>query len=121
VPAWVPGAERCANLRAALYWRLRWRLENTWRRMVCGEVQIPAEQCIQLPRQAELRKQLLSLRLRERPDGAILVESKADMARRGVESPDMADALMYSEAAALLGQVSRQTVAPRPALSARRF
>lgn len=121
VPAWVPDSDRCANLRAALYWRLRWRLENTYRRLVCGEVQIAPEHCIQLPASPELRKQLLSIKLKERADGAILVESKLDMAKRGVESPDFADAVVYSEAALLLGGVGRAPAPARPALSSRRM
>jgi hypothetical protein len=112
VPAWLPAGERCANLRAALYWRLRWRLENTWRRTVGGEAEISPESCIQLPNDSKLRAQLLSIVIKERNDGTVYIESKAEMARRGIASPDYADALMYSEAASLFRRSSSSAQKP---------
>ena len=71
----------CANLRAEGYWTLARRFR---------------EHSIRIPRDAELIAELASLRYRYNSRGKVLMESKEDMKRRGLPSPDKADALMLA-------------------------
>ena len=71
----------CANLRAEGYWTLARRFR---------------EHTIRIPRDAELIAELASLRYRYNSRGKVLMESKEDMKRRGLPSPDKADALMLA-------------------------
>jgi len=86
--------DRCQNLRAALYWNIRERMHNSWLRSR-GE-KIPDELCLQIPDDPELRKQLGAIQLEESSSGLMRVESKESMLRRGLPSPDKADALVYA-------------------------
>jgi hypothetical protein len=69
---------RFLNLRAFGYWNLReaFRLGG-----------------ISVPPNAALQRDLTGLRYEVRSDGKIKIESKDDAAKRGIESPDHADAL----------------------------
>jgi hypothetical protein len=71
-----------ANLRAQGYWELR-------ERFLSGQIDID-------PADDDLANQLASLRYKRTSKGKILVESKDDMKRRGLPSPDEADALMLA-------------------------
>ena len=71
----------CANLRAEGYWTLARRFRD---------------HTIRIPRDAELIAELASLRYRYNSRGKVLMESKEDMKRRGLPSPDKADALMLA-------------------------
>ena len=71
----------CANLRAEGYWTLARRFET---------------RTIRIPHDAELMAELASLRYRFNSRGKVLMESKEDMKRRGLPSPDKADALMLA-------------------------
>jgi hypothetical protein len=73
--------DRFLNLRAAGYWQLRERLRNG---MITGLVD---ETTI---------AQLVSLRYHADSRGRVVIESKEELARRGVASPDRADALMLA-------------------------
>jgi hypothetical protein len=80
------------NLRAELWWALRRRFEKTYEH-VEGKAKHPPEDMISIPDHPELIAQL-SWPLHCRTDtGKIKVESKADMRKRGLKSPDFADAL----------------------------
>jgi len=71
--------ERFFRLRDELWWRVRRALELG---------------TLKLPRSAEdLHQQLLTVRYKELPSGKLKIESKADMKKRGLPSPDIADAL----------------------------
>lgn len=70
--------ERFANRRAELYWGLRELLRR-------GEIALPED--------SVLREQLMSVRYRLNAMGRILIESKEDLRRRGLSSPDRADML----------------------------
>ena len=70
-----------ANLRAEGYWRLRELFETR-------EIAIPPDQ--------QLMGELAGLRYKYDSQGRILIESKDDMRKRGVPSPDKADALMLA-------------------------
>ena len=48
---------------------------------------------IQIPNDNELKNQLASLKIQYTSDGRIKIESKDDMKKRGLKSPDKADAL----------------------------
>lgn len=77
--------ERFANARAEWYWALRQRFET-------GDIDIA-------PDDDELAAQLGAIRFEYTSRGQIKIESKDDMARRGMPSPDRADALMLAFAA----------------------
>lgn len=70
--------DRYLNLRAQTYWRLRAALRQG---------------TLRLPHDARLTAQLASLRYEFTAMGQIQIESKDAMRRRGLDSPDRADAL----------------------------
>ena len=70
--------EKFTNLRAEIYWNLRERFIN-------GEISIPYD--------GELIGQLATLKYKYNSKGLIRIESKDEMVRRGLVSPDCADAL----------------------------
>jgi hypothetical protein len=80
--------ERFANKRAELFWELREKFEKS-------EIDLS-----QLDRKTcdQLQHQITSIRYKF-ARGKLLVESKEDMKKRGLPSPDMADALVLSYAA----------------------
>ena len=73
--------EHYANLRAEGYWNPR---------------QLLVEGAIMLPEDSDLSGQLAALRYSFNSQGKALIESKEEMRRRGVPSPDKADALMLA-------------------------
>ncbi len=72
-------SERFTNLRAELYWRLRERFR-------AGEIAIPQWD-------DELCVELASIRYGHDSSGKIKIESKDEMRKRGLHSPDRADML----------------------------
>ena len=70
-----------ANMRAEGYWKLR-------DLFAAGDIAIPGDQ--------RLLGELAALRYSFDSQGRILMESKEDMRKRGVPSPDRADALMLA-------------------------
>lgn len=84
------GAERAyrpdkfKNRRAELYWNFRVMIER-------GEIDID-------PKDEQLQTQLQSIKWWVDSGGRIQIESKEDMQKRGVKSPDLADACVYSTA-----------------------
>ena len=70
-----------ANMRAEGYWNLRHLLME-------GEIVLPED--------SELSGQLAALKYSFNSQGKALIESKEEMRRRGVPSPDKADALMLA-------------------------
>lgn len=75
-------AERFENLRAELYWALRQRFQT-------GDIAID-------PSDDKLAGQLTSMRWHSNSRGQICMEKKIDMKKRGLPSPDEADALMLA-------------------------
>jgi phage terminase large subunit len=73
--------ERFDNLKAELYWGLRERFETG---QISGAF---SERTV---------SQLAAIRYELTPRGQIEIESKEKMARRGVKSPDWAEALMLA-------------------------
>lgn len=87
--------ERFLNLRAELWWLLRVRFEKAYEFREQG-VAHPPEEMISIPEHSQLIADL-SLPLYTRTEsGKIKLESKEQMRRRGVKSPDYGDALAYS-------------------------
>lgn len=72
-------SDRYANARAEWYWGLRERFES-------GDISIPDD--------SELVSQLSNIKYKVTSRGQIQIESKEDMKKRGLRSPDRADALM---------------------------
>ena len=70
-----------ANLRAEGYWNLR---------------QLFLEGNIRIPQDNEMVGQLAAIRYSFNSQGLVVIEGKEDMRRRGVPSPDKADALMLA-------------------------
>lgn len=90
---------RYKNLRAEAYWRLREAFEE-------GLIDIDAED-------DQLASQLCSIRYELDSAGRIVIESKEQMKKRGMPSPDRADALVmaWSEPA-VMAEVSGLETAP---------
>jgi len=74
-------SDRFANLKAELYWGLRMRFE--------------AGQVVGLVDEATI-SQLASIRYAHNPRGQVMIESKDEMKRRGLKSPDRAEAWMLA-------------------------
>src|SRR5262249_50856402 len=90
--------EMFRNLKAELWWRLRYRFERAYEHVAQG-IDHPPEVMISIPDHPQLIAEL-SLPLVEYTEaGLIRVESKEKMRARGVKSPDFAEALALSEAA----------------------
>lgn len=85
--------ERFANKRAEWYWGLRERFQS-------GDIAIPPDD--------ELASQLASLKYKFDSRGRIQIESKEDMRKRGLPSPDKADALMLAFAGTGLNPVDER-------------
>lgn len=83
------------NLRAELWWTLRMRFEKTYEH-VNNLATHPLEELISIPNHTELIAQLSLPLYRFTDTGLILIESKDQMRKRGVNSPDYADALAYA-------------------------
>lgn len=73
--------ERFRNLKAELHWGLRKRFQD-------GDIDIEADDTTS--------SQLLSLQFSNNSRGQIEIESKEDMAKRGLPSPDRAEALILA-------------------------
>ncbi|MDE2127915.1 MAG: hypothetical protein KGJ62_15145 [Armatimonadetes bacterium] len=97
-PDGATSAQRFLNLRAELWWMLRSRFEAAFELVEHG-IEHPLEELIALPHHADLAAQLSAPRWFHTETGKIRIESKLEMARRGVASPDFADALAYAFAA----------------------
>jgi hypothetical protein len=97
-PGGRTSAEIFKNLKAELWWRLRCRFEKTFEYVTQG-MQHPPEEMISIPDHPQLIADL-SLPLVEYTEtGKVMIEPKASLKRRGIRSPDFAEALVLSEAA----------------------
>lgn len=88
------------NKRAQYYWKLRDRFEATYRAVKKGEYLDP-EKMISIDSEgvedmALLKSELTNIKRKMTNNSVIQIESKVDMARRGVKSPNMADALVMA-------------------------
>jgi hypothetical protein len=87
-----------ANLKAELWWCLRRRFERTFEHVSEGKQHQPSEM-ISLPNDPQLIAQLSLPLYRRTETGKIAIESKDALRKRGIKSPDFAEALVLSEAA----------------------
>lgn len=100
-PDGVRAQDRFANLRAELWWRTREALQRTYKhlRYLDGHDDgkaSPIGELLLLDQDDTLERQLTSLTFHRSDRGKILMESKVDLAKRGIPSPDRADAVMLS-------------------------
>lgn len=86
--------ERFLNLRAELFWLLRARFERAYEYVTQGVPHAP-EDMVSLPDCPQLIADLSLFLYSYTDTGKLKIESKADMRRRGVKSPDYADAAAY--------------------------
>lgn len=87
-------AERFVNKRAENWWNLRRRFQRTYEH-VNGIREYPLDELISIPNHHVLINELTTVLMKYTETGKIKIESKADMKKRGVKSPDYADALVY--------------------------
>lgn len=90
----LAACERFANLSAELWWSLRLRFWRTYQHVNGLRTYLPDE-LISLPREMPVRliSQLSGRLCKTTSTGKLALESKDEMRRRGVKSPDWADAL----------------------------
>lgn len=82
------------NLKAELWWLMRDRFINTYK-FTLGEY-VDMDEVISLPNNSVLLSELSQPLYFFNSNGKIQIESKKDMKRRGIKSPNIADALMLS-------------------------
>ncbi|HEY9296612.1 MAG TPA: hypothetical protein VIQ31_09595, partial [Phormidium sp.] len=90
------------NLRAECAWKLRLRFEKTYEFLYKNK-QHPLSELIAIPNHVDLRNQLSAPKYLYTDRGEIRVESKKEMKRRGIESPDYFDMCMMVFTADELG------------------
>jgi phage terminase large subunit len=86
-------SDKFINKRAELWWKMRRRFERTYEYVHKG-VQHPHSEMISIPNDPQLITELSSPLFFYRDSGKLKIESKEDMRRRGVASPNMADAVV---------------------------
>lgn len=93
------------NLRAELWWRVRERFRKVYEHRNKIRFYRPDEM-ISIPNHALLKQQLGAPLLKYKGGGGKkMVESKVDMRKRGVDSPDIADSLVLSFASEVMNRV----------------
>jgi phage terminase large subunit len=84
--------EKFKNRRAEMWWTLRQRFERAYEFKTQG-VQHAVDEMISIPNDSQLIAELSTVLIRHSETGKILLESKEQMRKRGVKSPNRADAL----------------------------
>lgn len=88
-----------ANLKAQAWWVVRERFYKTWRALEFGDV-YPVDELISLSGSLKdldyLKAELSRPQVDYDNNGRVKVESKKDMAKRGIPSPNKADALIMA-------------------------
>lgn len=93
--------DKFANLRAELWWTMRdWLMQND----------LP----VQIPDSDDLHGALVSLGYKYRSNEQLLIEGKDDLRKRGMPSPDEADALSLTFFAGIYGMEAQLTVHKMP-------
>jgi len=90
-----PNEDLFMNLKAELWWKLRRRFERTYEH-VKGIKEWPTDDLISIPNHPELISELSRPLFEKGETGKIQIEPKAKMKKRGIASPNLADALIYS-------------------------
>ena len=95
-----------SNIKAQSWWHVRDRFFNTWRAINHGDV-FPADQLISLSSEIKdleyLKAELSRPRVDYDNNGRVKVESKKDLKKRGIPSPNKADALIMAFAPIKVG------------------
>ena len=87
--------EKYANRRIELWDNMKNRFRKTYE-VRNNIAKHPMDELISIPNHQKLIQELSTPVLKHRNDGKMLLESKQDMAKRNVKSPDFADALAYA-------------------------
>lgn len=90
-----PNDNLFTNLKAELWWKLRRRFERTYEH-VNGIKAWPLDELISIPKNDELISELSRPLFEKNEAGKILIEPKSKMKRRGIASPNLADALILA-------------------------
>lgn len=88
------GHEIFMNARAEWYYLTAIAFQKTYE-YTCG-VKHPPEELISIPNDSDMISQLASFKRKMSKSGKIGVESKIDLRKRGIKSPNMADAVVMS-------------------------
>lgn len=103
-------SEKFANLKAELWWKLRSRFKKAHEKVLFIEGDVdgghdwPIDECILMPGDrhgpdaTKMATQLSTVKSLPAENGKIIMQSKADMKRNGMPSPDHADSLVLTEA-----------------------
>lgn len=95
-----------SNIKAQSWWHVRDRFFNTWRAIKHGDV-FPTDQLISLSSDIKdleyLKAELSRPRVDYDNNGRVKVESKKDLKKRGIPSPNKADALIMAFAPIKVG------------------
>jgi len=84
-----------ANLKAQLWWEMRRRFEKTYQYVSEG-VEHPVDEMISIPNDPKLIAELSQPLVEENQAGKLKIESKKDMKRRGIPSPNKADSVILA-------------------------
>jgi hypothetical protein len=87
--------ERFGNLGTELWWLMRARFEKAFEFVTQG-IQHPPEEMISIPNHPQLIAELSSRLVLHTEGGKVRLESKKEMRKRGVKSPNFADALSFT-------------------------
>lgn len=90
-----PAKDLVLNLRAEIHWSLYLRLYKT-HQVVTGKGSYPPGECISIPDDRNLVMHITTPKRQATESGKIKVESKKQMATRGVASPDDLDGTVYA-------------------------
>jgi hypothetical protein len=93
--------EKFGNLKAELWWRAREAFNRSWLllRHLQGDpdgIDYRADEVILLGDDDELARQLSTPKARRTERGLIMIETKEQLAKRGIRSPDRADAAVLA-------------------------
>lgn len=97
----TPARDLFLNLKAEMFYTVRERFRKSyelwlWRQGDPAGIPHNPEDCISIPNDADLIKQLTSILFIEGSSGRIQIESKESMRDRGVKSPDKAESMIYT-------------------------
>lgn len=87
-------SDQCyANAKAEAWWEARQRFYKTWL-MVNGVQQFPDSELVSIPRHPKLIEELATPTWKTTLRGLIAIESKDELKKRGIKSPDYAESLI---------------------------
>ena len=87
--------ELFVNLRAEIWWKVRKRFEKAYE-CVVKKIAHPPEEMISIPNHPQLIAELSQPLTQRTETGKIKLESKDNMRRRGIKSPNFADSLVMA-------------------------